>query len=194
MGIPRSLALGLDRLTITLVCPPGAADSGAAISYGDRAFPPYRADHTHPLSPWLVDVPDESAVHFCHTGGFRMLTPPPAPPAHDWVLMHHATDPAANPPAGSIPEPNAPGHWWIARVHAAQMAAHGFIAGMRAGGAVEPKADPRDDEIAALKAQLAEKDAEIARVQSAVAPPAPEAAPVPLPVPADEGADAPAGK
>ena len=57
-----------------LVCPPGAEDG--LISHGTVAYPPFRADHTDPDNPiWLVDVPPEVAVHFCHNAGFYPWKP-----------------------------------------------------------------------------------------------------------------------
>ena len=56
---------------VILVCPPGAET--APISHGDREFLPYREVHTDPHSRWLVVVPKEAAIHFCRTGGFRLL-------------------------------------------------------------------------------------------------------------------------
>jgi hypothetical protein len=53
---------------VTLVCPAGAAD--AAISEGETAYAPYRADVRDPRSLWLVRVPREVAQRLCWNAGF----------------------------------------------------------------------------------------------------------------------------
>lgn len=53
-----------------LVVPPGA--ESALISHGVRSFQPFLENPRDPRALWLVDVPDEPAVHFCHTGGFSL--------------------------------------------------------------------------------------------------------------------------
>jgi hypothetical protein len=58
---------------VILVLPAGA--ESAPISHGTTSYPPFRADHTDPASPWLVDVPPEVAVHLCHNAGFHPWTP-----------------------------------------------------------------------------------------------------------------------
>lgn len=142
-----------------LVCPPGSADSGAAISHGACAYPPFRPD---PIGPWLVDVPPDVAAPLIRFGGFRMrdLMPPPPPQTEAWALVHHPDDPNAVPGAAQ-PAEDARGHWWVPAARVAALRAHGFVAGVRRP---EPSPEPDVPTVAEIEA---ERDAEKARADAA---------------------------
>jgi hypothetical protein len=152
MADPRSLpGAGL----VTLVVPIGA--ESAPISHGMTQFPPYLADHMDLASRWLVDVPAEIAAHLTHNGGFAMKKQQvAAPPAREWVIIHHPEDPRAS--CGGERQPD--GDWLVPVAMAAELIAHGWVGGARdtsVGFGPAPRRAPaeRAARAAALEEQLA---------------------------------------
>jgi hypothetical protein len=155
---------------MTLVCPPGAADG--LISHGTQHFAPYRENHRNPDSRWLVDVPSEAAQHLLYKGGFGMPVTTqtlfgnepvqaPADPgvggtrAMGLTIVRHESDPGAS--LGSYARRLEDGVSWLVHSHmVGQVMAHGFRPTGDAVPAGLIEKDERDDEIARLKARLAE--------------------------------------
>lgn len=149
---------------VTLVVPFGAET--VPISFGTTVYRPYLADPENPASPWLVKMPADIAQHFTHNRGFSMDKEVAGVPDGMVKLRH---------PEGigcsfgdTFYKPDANGYVLVpVAAGGILIETHGFRA---PGAAVEVPADPRDAELARLRA---ENEALQAQITAAGAQPKP---------------------
>ncbi len=161
-------------MAVTLLVTRGA--EAAPISEGTTAFVPYRADHTDPDSPWLVDVPPETAARLCHNNGFaRYPMDETAVPAGMARIRHPELQGCSW--GGTAYGPDEDGSVLVPAGAVDELRAHGFApvdeaAPVASRAAADPALAERHAELAAehaeLRAQLervtAERDAALAEL------------------------------